>query len=187
VLVLQRQARSRFRRTLSLQVSTLASTPTLSYLAIGLVSGQVLIYRHLQQSLTSSPTAVSSFPKARVLWEGTAAEPITGLGFRFQARSHSIRPHEKLLDLTKTEASGRSDSSASVGIFIVTTHKTISVPIISGKGSEPRVIEDAGAALNCSVMDCDQQMLVVGREDGIYTYDTEGRGACFAYEGQSAR
>jgi len=156
-------------------------------LAIGLVSGQVLLYRHLLQSLSAAPSTLSNFPKARVIWEGTAAEPITGLGFRLQSQDH-INTESGDVDRDRSGGSGLKLAGAgSVGLFIVTTHKTITVPIISGKGSEPRVLEEAGASLHCSVMDLAQRCLVIGREDGIYTYDTEGRGSCFAYEGENIR
>jgi hypothetical protein len=170
------------RPDLAKQISSIALTPALSYLAIGLVSGQVLLYRHLLQSLQTSPTAQSSFPKARVVWEGTAAEPITGLGFKLsgQMESYDAPMGSTVGDLRQDKNPG----SDSVGLFIVTTNKTLALPVISGKGSEPRLLEESGAPLNCSVMDHTHRCLVIAREDGIYIYDTEARGACYAYEGE---
>jgi hypothetical protein len=156
-------------------------------LAIGLVSGQVLLYRHLLQSLSAAPSALSNFPKARVVWEGTAAEPITGLGFRLQNPDRTATKGGDFDHERTGESSFKLAGAGSVGLFIVTTHKTITVPTISGKGSEPRVLEETGASLHCSVMDLEQRFLIIGREDGIYTYDTEGRGSCFAYEGENER
>jgi len=146
-----------------------------------------LLYRHLLQSLSSAPSALSNFPKARVIWEGTAAEPITGLGFRLQNLDRTVTKGGELDHERNGELGSKLAGAGSVGLFIVTTHKTITVPTISGKGSEPRVLEETGASLHCSVMDLEQHFLIVGREDGIYTYDTEGRGSCFAYEGGSTR
>lgn len=145
-------------------------------MAIGLVSGQVLLYRHLLQSLQASPAAQSSFPKARVVWEGTAAEPITGLGFQLSDRSAPSDSQPGDRDrITKTDT---------VGLFIVTTNRTSVLPVISGKGSEPRTLEDVGASLHCSVMDRAHVHLVVARDDGIYIYNAEARGGCYAYEGE---
>jgi hypothetical protein len=163
----------------SRQVSCVAATANLSYLAVGLVSGQVLLYRHLQQSLLSSPGAVSTFPKARVVWEGTAAEPITGLGFR-TAETLEAKPRPTVTIAHATEA------STSTGLFISTTHKIVSLASVTGKSSEPKVLEDLGVSLGCSTMDYDGLSYIVGREEGIYTYSLDGRGGCYAYQGSSS-
>ena len=142
----------------------------------------MLLYRHLLQSLQTSPAAHSSFPKARVAWEGTAAEPITGLGFQLAGQSESDKPqHPPATQVEKQENGAKTDT---VGLFIVTTNRTCVLPVISGKGSEPRSLEDFGAPLNCSIMDCSNRYLMIARDDGIYTYGTESRRACYAYEGQ---
>ncbi|KAG1764165.1 hypothetical protein EV702DRAFT_1154861 [Suillus placidus] len=61
-------------------VSCFALSSTLSFLAIGLADGTVLLYRHLDQSL--SPTAsLTTLPKTRTIHE-SSPEPIIGLGFR---------------------------------------------------------------------------------------------------------
>ncbi|KAF8902733.1 hypothetical protein CPB84DRAFT_1846103 [Gymnopilus junonius] len=61
-------------------VTTVALSDTLAHLAIGLGDGTVILYRHLDQSLSSS-TTLTSLPKARTIFE-SPMEPITGLGFR---------------------------------------------------------------------------------------------------------
>lgn len=173
-------------RLYTTQVSSIAMTSTLSYLAIGLVSGQVLLYRHVSQSLSTSPLALSTFPKARVVWEGTAAEPITGLGFRDPtlSTSGSNRQDSGLIEGDSDLITDKVAATSSTGLFIVTTNKTIVIPVVTGKGSEPRVLEDVGAGLGCSTMDREGRELIVGRDDGIYIYASEGRGACYAYEGK---
>ncbi|WVQ73487.1 hypothetical protein IAR50_003059 [Cryptococcus sp. DSM 104548] len=134
-------------------VSAVALTTTLSHLAIGLGDGTVLLYRHFLQSLTTSPTALTSLPKARVVHQ--SHEPVTGLGF--------------------------SEHSASTNLFIVTTNRVLCAPV-SGKG-EARTIDELGCGLGCAVMDWERKDMVVARDEAIYLYSPEGRGASFAYEG----
>ena len=67
--------------TLVRKVSTIALSATLSYLAIGLGDGTVILYRHLDQSIYSTSGSLSTLPKPRVIHE-SPTEPITGLGFR---------------------------------------------------------------------------------------------------------
>ncbi|KAJ9101766.1 hypothetical protein QFC21_003105 [Naganishia friedmannii] len=172
------------------KVTTISSTANLSYLAIGLVSGQVLLYRHVSESLTTSPQAITSFPKARVVWEGSLAEPITGLGFR--------DPLSPLYQESEEDGSGDSgaaskgklkDKEAKVvtSLFITTTSKTIVIPSVTGRGTDPRILEESeGAGLGCVVMDGTAKDLIVGREEGIYLYGIEGKGAVLAYEGPKA-
>ncbi|ODN93457.1 vacuolar membrane protein [Cryptococcus wingfieldii CBS 7118] len=134
-------------------VSAVALTTTLSHLAIGLGDGTVLLYRHFLQSLTTSPTALTSLPKARVVHQ--SHEPVTGLGF--------------------------NEQSSSSNLFIVTTNRVLCAPV-SGKG-EARTIDELGCGLGCAVMDWERKDMVVARDEAIYLYSPEGRGASFAYEG----
>jgi hypothetical protein len=72
-------------------------------------------------------------------------------------------------------------------LFITTTSKTIVIPSITGRGTDPRILEeDEGAGLGCVVMDGRAKDLIVGREEGIYLYGIEGKGAVLAYEGPKA-
>jgi hypothetical protein len=152
----------------SYQVSAIALTSNLSHLAIGLGDGTVLLYRHLLQSLTTSPTSLTSLPKARVLH--VSPEPITGLGFREPTKSASRAP-----------VSDKPNDTA-VSLFIVTTNRVLCAPV-SGKGGEARTIDELGCGLGCAVMDWDKREMIVARDEAIYLYGPEGRGACYAYEG----
>ena len=145
-------------------MSSIALTSNLSHLAIGLGDGTVLIYRHLLQSLTTSPTAITSLPKARVIHE--SQEPITGLGFR-EPRSQAVA----------------DAASATVSLFIVTTNRVLCAPV-SGKGGEARTIDEIGSGLGCAVMDWERRDMIVARDDAIYRYGLEGKVATFAYEGR---
>ncbi|WVN86410.1 uncharacterized protein L203_101574 [Cryptococcus depauperatus CBS 7841] len=142
-------------------VSSVALTTNLSHLAIGLGDGTVLLYRHFLQSLTTSPSALTVLPKARVVHE--SHEPVTGLGFREQ----------RLVD--------ESSSASGLNLFIVTTNRVLSVSV-SGK-SEARALDELGCGLGCAVMDWERREMIVARDEAIYFYGLEGRGAYYAYEG----
>ncbi|KAH8117125.1 hypothetical protein DFH11DRAFT_1579398 [Phellopilus nigrolimitatus] len=143
-------------------VSTLALSASLSHLAIGLADGTILLYRHLDQSLSSS-TALSALPKPRTLLEAPA-EPITGLGFRDPGED---APH--------------------LFLFAATTSRVLCFQA-SGKGNSaaPRVVDELGAGLGCAVMDWRARDIVVARDEAIYLCSTEGRGASMAYEGHKS-
>lgn len=147
-------------------VSAIALTSNLSHLAVGLGDGTVLLYRHLLQSLTTSPTALTSLPKARVVHE--SVDPITGLAFR-----------EPSLD----PAGINKDTPAQLSLFVATISKVLSVPV-SGKGGEPHVLEEQGAGLGCVALTQDKQQLIVARDDAIQLYTPNGKGETIAYEGQ---
>jgi hypothetical protein len=151
-------------------VTSIALTSNLSHLAIGLGDGTVLLYRHLLQSLTTSPTALTTLPKPRVVHE--SQEPITGLGFR-ETSSGSI---------SATKAPESDKGTTSLSLFIVTINKILNVTV-SGRVGETRTIDDLGCGLGCAAMDWDRRDMVVARDEAIYLYGPEGRGACYAYEG----
>jgi hypothetical protein len=70
-------------------------------------------------------------------------------------------------------------------LFFTTPNKVICAASVTGRGTEPRILdEQAGAGLGCVAMTSDKRDLVVGREDGIYLFGLEGKGSCIAYEGE---
>lgn len=142
----------------------MALASNLSHLAIGLGDGTVLLYRHLLQSLTTSPTALTSLPKARTVLEPNerAPEAITGMGFR--------------------EFQSQRQGANATNLFVVTTNRVLSVPV-SAKGGPARVLDEIGCGLDCASMDWERQNMVVARDEAIYLYGPEGRGACYAYDG----
>ncbi|TFK36435.1 hypothetical protein BDQ12DRAFT_686883 [Crucibulum laeve] len=142
-------------------VTTLAASANLSHLAIGLADGTVLLYRHLDQSLSTS-NSLTALPKPRTAHE-SPTEPITGLGFR--------EPTEETPNLY---------------LFIVTTNRVLCYQA-SGRGSGSNtVVDEIGASLGCAAMDWKGRGVVVAREEAIYVCGTEGRGACYAYEGNKS-
>jgi vacuolar protein sorting-associated protein 11 len=141
-------------------VSTVALSAALSYLAVSLADGTVLLYRHLDQSIFSGSTTLTALPKPRIIYE-SPTEPVTGLGFK--------EPTEE---------------NPNVYLFIVTINN-VSTYQASGRGSStPTVIDQLGCGLGSAALDWRAREMVVAREEAIYIYNTEGRGACYAYEGE---
>ncbi|KAF9460675.1 hypothetical protein BDZ94DRAFT_1265603 [Collybia nuda] len=143
-------------------VSTIALTASLSHLAIGLGDGTVLLYRHLDQSLSSS-SSLTALPKPRNVHE-SPTEPITGLGFKEPA-----------------------DDNTNLALFVVTTNHVLSYQVTGkGSGGSAMVVDEIGCGLGCATMDWKARDIVVARDEAIYVCGTEGRGACYAYEGHKS-
>ena len=88
-------------------------------------------------------------------------EPITGLGFK--------EPTEEVPNSY---------------LFIVTTNRVLLYQT-SGRnsGGVPIEIDEIGAGLGCAMMDWTTRNIIVARDEAIYSCGVEGRGACYAYEG----
>ncbi|KAG6901941.1 hypothetical protein C0995_006463 [Termitomyces sp. Mi166 len=143
-------------------VSTVALSASLAHLAIGLGDGTVLIYRHLDQALTSS-NSLTSLPKPRTI-NDSANDPITGLGFK--------EPTE---------------DNPNYSLFIVTINRVLSYQVTGkGSGGSPSVVDEIGCGLGCATMDWKAHNITVARDEAIYVCGTEGRGACYAYEGHKS-
>ncbi|KAH8094673.1 hypothetical protein BXZ70DRAFT_947050 [Cristinia sonorae] len=144
-------------------VTTIALSSALSYLAIGLGDGTVLLYRHLDQSIFSTSNNLTNMPKSRIIHE-SPAEPVTGLGFK--------EPDE---------------DNSNTYLFIVTTNHVLSYQVTGrGSGGTPAVMDEVGAGLKCATMDWRNSEMVVAKDEAVYICGTEGRGACYAYEGPKA-
>jgi hypothetical protein len=160
--------------SLTEQVSSIALSATLSHLAVGLGDGTVLVYRHLLQSLTTSPTSLTSLPKARVIHE--SPEPITGLGFR-EAK------HPTQYGVSRT-AETKTGVPAGPLLYICTTNRVL-VGELSSRSGQAKSIDDLGCGLGCAVSDSEGKDMIVARDEGIYTYHPGGRGVTYAYEGET--
>lgn len=115
----------------------------------------MILYRHLDQSLASSGP-LTTLPKPRTVHENPL-EPITGLGFREVAEEQHIT------------------------LFIVTTNRVL---MHTGRGnSGSTVVDEVGAGLGCATIDSYAKDIVIARDEAIYICGTDGRGACYAYEG----
>jgi vacuolar protein sorting-associated protein 11 len=142
------------------KVSTIALSNNLTHLAVGLADGTVLLYRHLSSSLQPS-SSLTSLPKPRIIHE-SPTEPITGLGFR---EANEDVPH--------------------IFLFIATITRTLTY-MASAKGSgaaSATAVDEVGCALGCATMDWQAKEMIVARDEAIYLCGTDGRGACYAFEG----
>lgn len=140
-------------------VSTVALSATLSYLAIGLGDGTVLLYRHFDQSI-SGGNNVSAIPKPRTIHE-SPTEPITGLGFK--------EPDEEIFN---------------VHLFIVTINRVLSYQASGrGSGGTPTLVDEVGCGLGCATMDWRARDMIVARDEAVYICGVDSRGASHAYEG----
>ena len=145
-------------------VSTVTLSNSLTHLAIGLANGTVLLYRQLDQSIFSGSTSLTALPKAKVVRE-SPTEPVTGLGFK--------EPTEE---------------NPNVYLFIVTTNNVLSYQASGrGSGGTPAVVDQVGAGLGCATLDWRSKEIIVARDEAVYVVGTDGRGACYAYEGQTRR
>lgn len=141
-------------------MSTVALSNSLTHLAVGLANGTVLLYRQLDQSIFSGSTSLTALPKPKVVRE-SPTEPVTGLGFK--------EPTEE---------------NPNVYLFIVTTNNVLSYQA-SGKGSggTPAVMDQVGAGLGCATLNWRSKEMIIARDEAVYVVGTDGRGACYAYEG----
>lgn len=155
-------------------MTAIALSVTLSHLAIGLGDGTVLVYRHLLQSLTTSPTSLTSLPKARIIHE--SPEPITGLGFR-EAR-HPAQPQSG----SKAPETTNGTSTGPL-LYICTTNRVL-VGELSSRSGQAKAIDDLGCGLGCAASDWEGKDMIVARDEGVYTYHPGGRGSTYAYEGK---
>ncbi|EPQ57796.1 hypothetical protein GLOTRDRAFT_114433 [Gloeophyllum trabeum ATCC 11539] len=147
-------------------VSTIALSASLSHLAVGLGDGTVLLYRHLDQSLFSGSTSLTSVPKPRVIHE-SPTEPVTGLGFR--------------------EPNVDDGGAPTLHLFIVTTNRVLCYQASGrGSGGSASVVDEVGCGLGCATMDWKRRDMVIAREEAIYTCGVDGRGPCYAYEGHKS-
>ena len=143
-----------------IQVTSIAISQGLTYLAIGLGDGTVILYRHLDQSIFSSGSTLTAIPKPRTIHE-SPAEPITGLGFR--------EP---------------DDEAPNMHLFIVTTNRVLCYQASGrGSGGSPALVDEVGCALGCAAMDWHAKNMLVARDEAVYACGLESRGASYAYEG----
>ncbi|KAK1224476.1 Vacuolar protein sorting-associated protein 11 [Marasmius sp. AFHP31] len=192
-------------------VTTVALSATLSHLAVGLGDGTVVLYRHLDQSLAASSTSLTALPKPRAIHE-SPTEPITGLGFRepTAALSPSSNPTKSNRDDSHLAA------DPNLYLFISTTNRVLVYQATGrGSGSNASVVDEIGCGLGCSAMDGgisaliqgesltaiqsgeiglgkgmggrdSGRVMVVAREEALYMVGIEGRGNCYAHEGQKS-
>lgn len=94
------------------------------------------------------------FPKQKVILERSGS-PATGMGFRQQG--------------------------STVVLFVATQQRVVRV-ITTSKDFSMNVLDDFGCNVNCSCM-TDVGEFAMGRDEAVYFYTPEGRGACRPFEG----
>ncbi|KAI4131009.1 MAG: hypothetical protein LQ347_003148 [Umbilicaria vellea] len=69
-------------------------------------------------------------------------------------------------------------------LYLATTGRILTLTISGrGQGQPARALEDSGCGVGCMTADKVTGDIVVVRDDAIYYYGANGRGACYAYEG----
>ncbi|KAF8633473.1 hypothetical protein AX15_001433 [Amanita polypyramis BW_CC] len=173
-------------------VSCIALSLNLAHFAVGFADGTVLLYRHLDQSLSSS-TSLTTLPKVRVVHEPSTA-PVTAASASTSATPVAATgpggftiPTAGSEPITGLGFKQPTDEIPNTYLFIATTSHVLSYQV-SGKGSgaPAMVVDEIGCGLGCARMDWRARDMLVAREEAIYLCGTEGRGACFAYEGHKS-
>eukprot|EP00732_Lithocolla_globosa_P001976 Lithocolla_globosa_v1_NODE_1146_length_2839_cov_36.775503.p1 type:complete len:487 gc:universal NODE_1146_length_2839_cov_36.775503:1283-2743(+) len=95
------------------------------------------------------------FTKQKILTK--EKHPITALGFREQGKN--------------------------VYLFVVTTDSTACY-LTSGKEQYELLDEHQGCELGCGVLSDPEQDIILGKKEAVYFYGSDGRGPCFAFEGE---
>ncbi|GAA6048699.1 hypothetical protein NBRC10513_000711 [Rhodotorula toruloides] len=185
-------------------VSSLAVSPSLSHIVVGLADGSVVGWKRVDELIDSSlydleeaaaraAEPASSPSKGRT---GAKASPfvVSGIG---KLRTFSEGNKEPVTNVGITAA---SLSSPIQTLFILTTSQILALPLPTSSKHKvtttPTVLDDHGAAVGCAkVMRLGvgkgvgqeegetAERMVVAREEAIYVYGSEGREGCWAYEG----
>ncbi|KIJ62988.1 hypothetical protein HYDPIDRAFT_114138 [Hydnomerulius pinastri MD-312] len=166
-------------------VSALSITSTLSYLAIGLADGTVLLYRHLDQSLSS---ASGSVPKPKIVHD-IPTEPVTFLGFT------SVGPSSSMDAFSAPDFNATSSSSANAAptantntppnltLLITTTSSTYAYPLLPKPSSPVSVlVDEIGAGLRCACVDWKERWVILGTDEAVVGIGSGGRVGVFSFE-----
>ena len=165
-------------------VSSVALTSTLSFLSVGLADGTVILYRRLDQSLSSTSSA--PIPKPHVIHE-IATEPVTFLTFITAPPSVSMDP------FSSTSVSDTSDPGSSpiptlpptLPLVIVTTSSTyVYLILLKSSSHTPILIDEVGVGLRCTCVDWKSRWVVLGRDEAVVGSGSGGRLGVVSYEGQ---
>ncbi|KAG7086657.1 hypothetical protein E1B28_002597 [Marasmius oreades] len=192
-------------------VTTLALSASLSHLAVGLGDGTVVLYRHLDQSLAASSTSLTALPKPRVIHE-SPTEPITGLGFR----EPTVTSTQSVNQMKRNSAEENHFADPNLYLFISTTSRVLVYQATGrGSGANASVADEIGCGLGCAAMDGgisaliqgesltaiqsgeaglgrgmggrdSGRAMIVAREEALYMVGIDGRGNCYAHEGQKS-
>jgi len=185
-------------------VSSLAVSPSLSHIVVGLTDGNVVGWKRVDELIEAS---VGDFDAAARASENGAAgtsksrdrNPQFNVGGMGKLRILSEGNKEPITNIGIADASSNSGTPT---LFILTTSEILALPLPPSHGSSrhktttPTVLDDLGAAVGCAKImrlglgrgigeDGETaERMVVAREEAIYVYGSEGREGCWAYEGK---
>eukprot|EP00918_Siedleckia_nematoides_P018931 GHVU01040411.1.p1 GENE.GHVU01040411.1~~GHVU01040411.1.p1 ORF type:complete len:904 (-),score=100.20 GHVU01040411.1:521-3232(-) len=77
-------------------------------------------------------------------------------------------------------------ASKSTVLFITTQHHILSIHISAKDKDKQTILDQHGCKVKCGVMSDTTQdhQFVIARQDAVYFYQPDGRGACLAFEGE---
>ncbi|PUU79070.1 hypothetical protein B9Z19DRAFT_1082628 [Tuber borchii] len=161
-------------------ISAFATTPSLSLVAVGFANGSIVLIR--------GDLIHDRGSKQRIIFE--SEEPITNLCFSPPPTTPNAHAHHGGFGPYRhTPAPDGGDT-----LYVSTIGRILTL-ITAGKGTgQPRVLEPQGCGPGCMKPAVDFSSeekglagegsdIVVARDDAIYFYGPNGRGACYAYEG----
>ncbi|KAI5852990.1 hypothetical protein DFP73DRAFT_25898 [Morchella snyderi] len=161
-------------------ISAFATTPSLSLVAVGFANGSITLIR--------GDLIHDRGTKQRMIFE--SEEPITNLCFSPPVTSPTAAPHPGYNPYRHHPAADGGDT-----LYVSTIGRVLTL-ITAGKGTgQPaRVLESQGCGPGCMTPAIDFSSgdrglsgegndIVIARDDAIYFYGPNGRGACYAYEG----
>ncbi|GAA6024344.1 hypothetical protein JCM10207_003311 [Rhodosporidiobolus poonsookiae] len=187
-------------------VSSLALSPSLSHIVLGLADGSVVAWKRVDELIETSLNELEDAAARAAAPPGAA-----GAGGKARGTSDKPRPFvvgqmgklrvlwegnkEPVTNVGVTASSPASGSQQT--LFVLTTSQILSLSLPSAgsakKVGHPAVLDEHGAAVGCAKVvrlgelgelgEGAGEKLVVARDEAIYVYGAEGREGCWAYEG----
>lgn len=186
--------------SLNNELAAFAVMPDGSQIAIGFTSGAVLVYtgQFLKESNGRPPSASVlmgryAFPVAQLFFcEKTASTKSGASNSDRQIRLFTVFDTESVNEATgvkilpSSAADAASASAGPTGIIVFDVSLTISstgAVFASGSRRPVHSLDERGATRMCASYVKDQRELVVGREEGVFSYSVEDRGGAAGFEG----
>ncbi|KAM0787031.1 hypothetical protein ACM66B_006297 [Microbotryomycetes sp. NB124-2] len=169
-------------------VTSVAITPSLSHIVLGLAEGTVVAFKHVNQLVESSLVTMQQ-QQQHSQHTNEASNltnaPVLGLG-KLRTLHESKEPVTGL-DIVGDQVQGGKRSPAT--LFIVTTSRVLSYPLSSSSSKATAVtLDTVGADVECcaAIRLPDGDKVIVARDEAIYVYSADGREGCYAYEGSKS-
>ncbi|KAK4049678.1 Vacuolar protein sorting-associated protein 11 [Microbotryomycetes sp. JL201] len=161
-------------------VTSIAISPSLSHIVLGLAEGTVVAFKHVAQLIESSLVTMQQANDT-----GSTNVPVLGLG-KLRTLHESKEPVTGL-GVVGDRLEGGKRSSAT--LFIVTTSRVLSYSLSTSSSKTPiATLDNVGANVECAaaIRLADGDKMVVARDEAIYVYSIDGREGCYAYEGSKS-